>query len=446
MSQPIDMGRVGRGGENAPAGAGRSAALIGGLGGWRKDLVYSVLAQIVQKLPGLVAAVVLARHFDKDLIGQFFFCGVVAALAATLSHLGTDRHLRRSVAQRPEAAADLLGQVLTVRLIVVPALWIVVNLGVALLAPELLILSALTTAYVLVGDMFYSFSATFVGMRWMGLRLAAGAIGPLLIALSAVTALRGFPLPTILALYILANGLMVVAALVAARARLGPIRPTRSGAAVRAILVVSAPFLLTEIVLLAQAKIDVVMLFALRTPAEVAEYEAAYRLLEVTRTLVRPLMMVFVPIAAAMAVSGREAELPGLIARLLLAVILAGAALAAVGVLFAEPILVLVWGAPYAAGAGVFAVLALATIPLFAVMAAVHLASALHRERAVLAVLALTAVANGTMNAVVIPAHGAVGAAWTTLATEAVAAIVLAALLTRWARSPAPRAEARSDG
>ena len=46
---------------------GRAGAetLIARVTGWERDLVLSVAAQLVQKLPGLVAAIVLARYFDK---------------------------------------------------------------------------------------------------------------------------------------------------------------------------------------------------------------------------------------------------------------------------------------------------------------------------------------------------------------------------------------------
>ena len=171
---------------------GRAGAesLIARVTGWERDLILSVLAQLVQKLPGLVAAIVLARYFDKDLIGQFFFCGVVGSIAATASHLGTDRELRRSSAQRPGEALAMLGQALPLRIGATVALWVGINAVMALVQPDLLLICALTTLYLLVGDLFFSYSAIFVGFRWTGLRLAVGAIGPLLPSFSAKCHLR----------------------------------------------------------------------------------------------------------------------------------------------------------------------------------------------------------------------------------------------------------------
>ncbi len=422
----------------------RTAALIARITGWERDLVLSVLSQLVQKLPGLVAAMVLARHFDKDLIGQFFFFGVVASIAATASHLGTDRELRRSVAQRPDEALDMLGQVLPLRLVSIVVLFVGINAAVALLSPDMLAISALCTAYMLVGDLFFSYSAVFVGFRWMGLRLAVGAIGPLLIALSSLAVFLGWSLPAVLALYVCANALMVTVAALATRARLGRPHLEWRFERLKPMLTVAAPFLFTEIVLLLQGKVDVLMIFALSTATQVAEYEASYRLLEVTRTLIRPLMMVFVPIAAAMAATGRGDELGRLIRKLLTAVSLAGAVLAVICIALAEPIVVTVWGSGYRSSAAIFTVLALSTVPLFLGMAALHLAGALHRERDCLGILTVTAIANAALNAVVIPRHGALGAAWTTFATECLAAAILILLILRASRVPAP--EAPRDG
>lgn len=409
--------------------------LIAKITGWERDLILSVLAQLVQKLPGLVAAIVLARYFDKDLIGQFFFCGVVGSIAATASHLGTDRELRRSSAQRPGEALAMLGQALPLRIVATVALWVGINVGMAVIQPDLLLICALTTLYLLVGDLFFSYSAIFVGFRWTGLRLAVGAIGPLLIALSSLAVVLGASLPVVLALYVLANTVMVLVAIRVTRARLGTPHLQWRFAAVRPMLIAALPFFFTEIVLLMQSKIDMLMLYGLSTPTAVAEYGTSYRLLEVTRTLIRPLMMVFVPIAAAMAFTQKRTELARMTRRLLTAVTLAGVALAAICIPLAAPIVTTVWGEDYRSSAPVFAVLALSTVPLFIGLACLNLAGALHREKKCLGILAATAVANAAMNAVVIPIYGAPGAAWTTFATECLAAAALLVLILRTIRS-----------
>lgn len=421
-----------------------SASIIARTAGWQRDLALSVLTQVFQKLPGLLAAVVLARHFDKELIGQFFFLGVVGYIAATASHLGTDRELRRSVAQRPDEALHMLGQVLPLHLTTTLLLWIGINGAVALFAPHLLQLSALTTAYLMMGQLFYTFSAVFVGLRWMGLRLAVGVIGPVLIAMSALAVLLGWSLPSVLGLYVAANAIMVGVAFKVVSAHLGPVRMQLRLSTVRPVLIVALPFFAIEMLTLMQGKIDVLMIFLLSTPVQVADYETSYRLLEATRTLVRPLMMVFVPIAAAMFITNKQAELVQLIWRLIGTVSVAGVALAVICIAMAEPIVTTIWGESFQSGAGIFAVLALSTIPLFVSLACVQLAGALHRERECLKILVPVVLANAVLNAFVIPFYGALGAAWTTFATECLAATLLLGLILRATRATAT--EAKRDG
>jgi polysaccharide transporter, PST family len=416
----------------APRAAGNER--IGWLSGWSRDLVLSVRAHLLQKLPGLVAAVTLARHFDKALMGQFVFCGAVAMMTAVLGHLGTDRELHRWTAQRPEAALERLGQVLALRLVVVAIAWPALNAALWLAAPEMLPIALLTSLYILLGDLFFTFSALLVGLRRTGLRLATGAIGPLLIALSSLVVFWGVPLVGVLALYALANLIMLGVTRVAIRRAIGPVVLDWRLDRLRPVVAAAAPFFLIEVVLVVQSKIDTAMIFAMVSTVAVAEYEAAYRLLEVTRTLVRPVLMVFFPIAAAMAAIGRGPELRRLVGRLTVAIAALGALVTAAAMPLAEPLATGVWGAAYGASAALFGVLSIATAPVFLVLACVSLAGALHQERRALHLLAATAVLNVALNLVAIPAYGPLGAAWATVVTETVAAAALLTLVLRSAR------------
>jgi O-antigen/teichoic acid export membrane protein len=203
------------------------------------------------------------------------------------------------------------------------------------------------------------------------------------------------------------------------------------------VLAASLPFFLIHVVLAVQSKIDTAMIFALVSTVAVAEYEAAYRLLEVTRTLVRAILTVFFPIAAAMAALGRSAELQRLLGRVMLATAALGVLVTAAVLPVAGPLATGVWGDDYGESATLLRILALSTTPLFLVLAGVSLVGAIHRERQALQLLAATAALNIALNLVAIPAYGPVGAAWTTVACESFAAAALLALMLRSDRWPA---------
>jgi O-antigen/teichoic acid export membrane protein len=82
----------------------------------------------------------------------------------------------------------------------------------------------------------------------------------------------------------------------------------------------------------------------------------------------------------------------------------------------------LVWGAAYGDTAAVLRILYLAVPPLYLGFIATFLAGALHREGAAARVLALCLAANVALNLFAIPRWGPLGAAWTTLITETLAA------------------------
>jgi O-antigen/teichoic acid export membrane protein len=396
------------------------------------DLALAAASLVVQKLPGLVAAVVLARHFAKDEIGQFFICGTLALLAAMVTHLGTGQQLQRTAAQRPEAALAELGRILALRLGLTALVWPALNLAVWVAAPDLLAISLLTSLYVLVGDLFFAFGAVFVGLGKLGLRLATGAIGPLLIVAATVAAVAGgADLLTVLALYVPANLIMVGAALAVLRRRVGPVRLDWEASGAVRLVRACWPFFLIEALQLLQFKIDTVMIFALVSAAAVADYEVAYKLLEVSRTLVRPAAMVFFPACAAMAA---VADWSGFrrTARWLLAVsAVLGLGLAVPVIPLAGAIVTGVWGAAYADSAPILRVLMLTLPPLYVSFAATYLAIALHLERSLVRVLLVLILFNVGLNAAAIPAWGALGAAGATLMTELAAAAVLTWLVLR---------------
>ena len=179
------------------------------------------------------------------------------------------------------------------------------------------------------------------------------------------------------------------------------------------------------------------MLFALASPVAVASYEAGYKLLEVSRFAVRPAVMIFFPIAAAMAARAEWAGIAALVRRLVgvagaLGVVTAAAVLAVAGA-----VVPLVWGAQYADAVPILRVLSLTIPSLFVGTVALFLAGALHVERAAVLVTVAVLVANVAINTVAIPRWGALGAAWCTLLTETALTAGVMALVVRRVRAAA---------
>lgn len=392
----------------------------------RTDLGLAVSVELVQKAVAYVVIVLLARYLDKARMGEFFFAATAAMIFAMPAQLGTSKYLVRAVSESPDDASGALSSVLGLRMPLVLLSFLTLVGLTALLRPDVLVVMTLTAAYTLIGDLYFSFGATFVGLRRMRLRFATAAAGHLaLLAVVVVGVRAGASLPHILVGWIGANVLALGVAALAMFLRIGRVRIRWDPADAFAIARESWPFFLLAVLGLVQFKIDTVMLFFLGTATAVANYESAYKLLEVSRIAVRPLSLIFFPIAARMVVREEWDDIRRLVRRLLLGVgglgLLATVAMA-IAAGFVVP---LIWGARYVDAVPIVRVLYLTVAPLYIGFVCSFTAYALHLERETVRALTAAAVLNVVLNLVAIPLAGPIGAAWTTLATELFIAVWL---------------------
>src|SRR3989442_786363 len=146
----------------------------------RTDLLLAASFEVLQKLSGYVVLMILARHLEKPVMGTLFFAATLAALAAAATELGTSRFLVRAIAERPEEALRRLGEVVTLRLPLALGVWLLLGIVILTVRPDLAVVVLLTSAAVMLTDLYYSFGAFFLGLRKVGLRIATGLCGPLL--------------------------------------------------------------------------------------------------------------------------------------------------------------------------------------------------------------------------------------------------------------------------
>lgn len=406
---------------------------------WSKvkaDLAFATAMELVQKLAGYAVLAILARHIDKTGMGQLFFALTLASLTAAATELGTSRYLVREIAISPKASLRRLGEVLALRVPLILAAFLVLNVGVAIFRPDLLAVVSLAAAAGLFGDLYYAFGAFFIGRREVGLRLATGLSGPLvLVALVAAVVARGATLTEVLACYLVASLVPVGASVLLVMRRVGsiPLADTYRGAwaAARA----SLPFFFLTTLGALHFKVDTLLLFALASPAAVATYEAGYKLFEVSRLLVRPTATVIYPLAAALAARGDWKGFSRVVRRLVAVWGALGVAISIAVIAAADPAVTLVWGDHYADTVPLLRILYLAVPSLYLAFVATFLAGALNIEGAAAKVLGLCLAANVGLNLLTIPRWGPIAAAWSTVATQMLAAAWLLWLVHRRVRS-----------
>jgi len=170
---------------------------------------------------------------------------------------------------------------------------------------------------------------------------------------------------------------------------------------------------------------DTLMLEHFRGPAEVAVYQAAYRIFGFAVTVLGTLLFPFFPVLSRLG----DAEAGALVGRMLFLVALVSAPpAAAFGILAPDIARDFYGGGVFEASVVPMAVLAAAFAVIGGGMVASTALLSVDRERTWLAVAFLGLLGNVAANAVVLPRYGASGAAFTTLATEL--AVTVAALVT----------------
>jgi O-antigen/teichoic acid export membrane protein len=385
----------------------------------RADLFFATFGEVSQKAVGYLVLVLLGRYLDKGSMGQFFVAATIAMIAAALTELGTGRHLIREIAATPQHAMRHLGDVLSLRLPLIACALVLVNAAVRLFDPALASVMLLTSCYVLVGDLYFSYSAFLVGHRLVALRLATLLGGQLLLAVCVgAGVLAGGSLNSILLGYIAANVITLGLTATLVHSRFGPVRLTRPTGKTWRLARLAAPFGALTVVGLLHSKADTLMLYALSSATAVATYESAYKLLEVSRFLIRPAVTVFFPICAALAARGKWADFSITYRRLLAGAGSAGLVVAALVIGLAGVVIPVVWGSRYLEAVPVLRILYLAVPVLYLQTVVLFIAGSLHLERTALKATLVGMASNVALNLVVIPRWGALGAATTTLVTE----------------------------
>jgi O-antigen/teichoic acid export membrane protein len=389
---------------------------------WRKiklDLMMALGSQLLQKLAGFVVLMVLARHLDKGVMGQFFLAGTLATFLALATELGVNRHLMRGVAQQPDRALGALGHVLALRLPIMLIGYVVLATAVFLLKRELTVPVLLTSLYVLIQDYSYSFSSLMLGLRRVGMRMVTTLIGQVLTVTLVLGAVAiDATLTTVLLGYVAASAVTIVLTVVLVRRKIGQFTLDWRLPEAWQIVKESLPFFLLSVLGVVHFKVDSLMLGILRDYEQVATYDAAYKFLEVSRFVVRPAAMVFFPLCAAVAARRDWPAYERVMRKLLMLSGGIGLATAAFMMLVAGWVVSFVFGDAYGGSVAVLRILYLAVPSVFLGFVATFLAPALHLERRAVQATAICLLVNIALNALVIPRHGAQGAAWATLATE----------------------------
>ena len=390
------------------------------------DLSLVIAAQLGFKLLGFAILTVLARGLGPDDFGFVMFVLASCELAVLATEFGSSAYLTREVAVAPDRTAGLMGEVLGIRLLLIAIYLTIIAVIAAFMPPEHRLVFVILAGYSGLKELSRTYGAVFFGTRRVvqgttsfGTHLALLAFGIWLM----VTLDLGV---TAVAWVYAVAGIWVLAISWRMARFVGPVRPTlRSW---RSVIASSLPLFGLGLLTMIQLRIDSSLLGLMRPYTDVATYEASARLFEASQSIVRPLTVVFLPIAAGLAAAGDHRGLQRSFHRLTALALLAGVVTAVVVASMADKVILVVYGEAYAASAAVLRLHFAATPFVFVGTVGLFHLTAMRRERLALRCAAAGLALNVILDLILIPRAGPSGAAAATLAAEALTAMGLLGL------------------
>lgn len=375
-----------------------------------------------------LAVAVLTRRLGPEGFGVVGFATAIAGYLAIAVNNGIGEMAARDVATRPSAVPAVYGGVLSVRLPLGCAAWLLMFTIAALLPLPLgtrLVVALTGLSFIAAAvDPTWSFKAVGRPLAAVAQQVggqAAYAVGVLLLVPDA-GALTRVP--------VVQFGAELVAALAGAWLLLRGQSPHLDWRLGRGLLSRARYLTASRLVRGLTVNFDVVLLGFVATAAQLGIYAAAYRVLFLLMAVGTAISGAFLPVltraAAADGAEFRRAASAAFTTALAVAM-----PLGLGGAIVAPEVLGLLFGAAYASGATAFRLLMLAGACFIVHSALMYAFIASERTRFLSGVHLMAAVVNVSLNIWGVPRYGIIAAAAATLAAEGLTAIVVVAALLR---------------
>jgi O-antigen/teichoic acid export membrane protein len=387
----------------------------------RGNLVVLGLSQLFRLGSGLAINVLLMRTLGVEGFGVYGYVMTLVGLASFGATLGMERLINRELSRAPERAAALV----STGLAATGALSLLTGILITLTAagldgrPEVVLCAALGATALGLQSLAAIPEAAIHASRRMALSVRGQLVGRVaLVTVSVVLLLSGAGLVSVFVAQV-TDGLLTLSIILAMfRRHLTPRWVPPRPADIRALVTEALPFGMNLLFGSIYLSADVLILAWMHDDEEVGVYRGAVMLITLFPVIANTLTTGIFP---KMARHLGQPEQAGAELRFVSRVLLAISVPAAVGgMMVAEPLMVFLGGSAFAVSATPFVIMA-PLLPLrFLNNGFATTLSALNRQEDRTRGVFLAALLNLGANMAIIPAHGAAGAAATTLATEVV--------------------------
>lgn len=402
------------------------------------NLGWLLSSQAAMRLIGFGFGTFLVRYFGPPDYGRYVFVLAYVSYFGFLADGGLGRFLIRELARDERKLRDYLGNIIGLRLVLAALAYLLLLAGgIVLQAPRttagLIAIAGLT---LFSGAIAGAVASVFDARQHMHVTAAfqiLATAGNAVLVLLALT--LGFGLTGAFVAYALSNLPPLALLLLALRRSGHVVRPAADLRLWRRSLAQSLPYAVLGVMGLIFFRIDALMLTLIKGPQATGVYAAAYRLMEALAVLPG------VAVAAAFPLLARLHTGPRPLLRRAYFGALALLASAAVPVtlitwLLAGLIVHILYGTSYSESVALLRILSLAVFFIFLDTANTMLLYSGDDLTLVLTLSLVTTSANIGLNLLLIPRYSFVGAAWSTVLSEALSLTIFTPAVLRYLYSP----------
>jgi O-antigen/teichoic acid export membrane protein len=382
------------------------------------DVTVQIVARILNLALGVLVTLLIVHALGSRGFGVWSSLFAVTQIAASFGELGLNEVAASRAAGEPEREAGWLGALLSLRMLTAIPVTLASVVAVLLIAPShnSAVAGVLLSVLLLVGVptalnvVFQLRVRNDIPMGIMSLNSVVWAGAVIL-----VSTLSGGVAAFAVAFFItsaLTACLTVILAL-----RLASVHLRRSYELWRPLLRVGIGLGIAGVLVTSYVRLDQILVLEFAGSRQAGLYGAAYRLLDQVQFIPISVMTTLFPlIAAAYAGSrGRAFELLQAAAEYLT---MASLPILAFTIVAARPIMTLLFGSQFAAGAPALPILAGAFVSISFGYLAGNMVVILELQRRFVRYAAVGLLVNAVLNIVLIPRYGFLAAAWVTLITE----------------------------
>lgn len=381
---------------------------------------FLITSQVLSKLAGFTGVVLLARILEVSDFGVFSLALAVTGIVSILVELGLDQLMIREIARDHSRISEDFMNAAVIKLfltaLALASTFLVLNLtGLASASSRVIII---LTIALLPAGFYHLIVSMFMGLERMAYVAAGNLLAELLrLVLMALVLLTGYGLEAIAWMYVISIMFVAITSFAVMRLKVNSELLWPSLSAMLSMARQSLPFMVVGLFFIIYFKIDFIMLAWMKDETMVGSYAAAYRLMESLLFIPAAFMGAVYPTLSRLS-SARRASLLDASSKTMRYMAMIGIPIGFGTTVLAEQIILFLFGEAYAESVLPLQIIIWALVLIFLNCICLVGLNSINLQKLGVLVTGAGIICNVTLNLILIPPYGAVGASSSTVATE----------------------------